>query len=139
MKLSLLDKICECADHLIRVHPSLYLFAQELSVRDLARWTTQIHSESSAGKPVKPPIEFVSEVKRVVPHSAWTQLRVLLVKFVHLSGAQSEDPLSAYEQESLTMGILWETLVITECSWRSDEIHGKISTIHTADLILEDA
>ena len=139
MKLSLLDKICESAGHLILVHPSLQLFAQELSVRDLARWTTRIHSESSAGKPVKPPIEFVSEVKRVVPHSAWTRLRVLLVKLVHLSGGQSEDPLSAYEQESLTMGILWETMVITECSWRSDEIQGKISTIHTVDLIPEDA
>ena len=139
MKLSLLDKICESAGDLILVHPSLHLFAQELSVRDLARWTTRIHSESSAGKPVKPPIEFVSEVKRVVPLSAWTRLRVLLVKLVHLSGAQSEDPLSAYEQESLTMGILWETMVITECSWRSDEIQGKISTIHTVDLIPEDA
>ncbi len=139
MKLSLLDKICECAGHLIGVHPSLHLFAQELSVRDLARWTTRIHSESCAGKPVKPPIEFVSEVKRVVPHSGWTRLRVLLVKLVHLSGGQSEDPLSAYEQESLTMGILWETLVITECNWRSDEIQGKISTIHTVDLITEDA
>lgn len=135
----MLDKICESAGDLIRVHPSLYLFAQELSVRDLARWTTRIHSESSAGKPVKPPIEFVSEVKRVVPHSAWTQLTVLLAKLVHLSGAESEDPLSAYEQESLTMGILWETLLITECSWRSDEIQGKISTIHTVDLIPEDA
>ncbi len=139
MKLSLLDKICECAGHLIRVHPSLHLFAQELSVKDLARWTTRIHSESSAGKPVKPPIEFVSEVKRVVPHSAWTRLSVLLVKLVHLSGAESEDPLSVYERESLTMGILWETLVVTECSWRSDEIQGKISTIHTVDLIPEDA
>ena len=139
MKLTLLDKICESAGDLIQVHPSLYLFVQELSVRDLARWTTLIHSESSAGKPVKPPIEFVSQVKRVVPLSAWTQLRVLLVKLVHLSGAESEDPLSAYEQESLTMGILWETLLITECSWRSDEIQGKISTLSTADLISEDA
>ncbi len=135
----MLDKICESAGHLIRVHPSLHLFAQELSVKDLARWTTRIHSESSAGKPVKPPIEFVSEVKRVVPHSSWSQLSVLLVKLVHLSGAGREDPLSVYEQETLTIGILWETLVITECSWRSDEIQGKISTIHTVDLIPEDA
>ncbi len=131
MKLSLLDKICECAGHLIRVHPSLHLFAQELSVRDLARWTTRIHSESSAGKPVKPPIEFVTEVKRVVPHSTWTRLSVLLVKLVHLSGAEREDPLSVHEQESLTMGILWETLLVTEFSWRSDEIQGKISTIRS--------
>ncbi len=135
----MLDKICECAGDLIRVHPSLQLFAQELSVRDLARWTTRIHSESSAGKPVKPPIEFVSEVKRVVPHSEWTRLSVHRVKLVQWSGAESEDPLSAYEQETLTMGILWETLVITECSWRSDEIQGKISTIHAVDLIPEDA
>ena len=135
----MLDKICECAGHLIRVHPSLHLFAQELSVRDLAKWTTRIYSESSAGKPAKPPIEFVSEVKRVVPHSEWARLSVHLVKLVQLSGAESEDPLSAYEQETLTMGILWETLVITECSWRSDEIKGKISTIHAVDLIPEDA
>ena len=117
----------------------MHLFAQELSVRDLARWTTRIHSESSAGKPVEPPIEFVSEVRRVVPHGAWTQLSVLLVKLVHSSGAESEDPLSIYERESLTMGILWETLLITECSWRSDEMKGKISTLSTADLISEDA
>jgi len=139
LKLSLLDKICESAGHLIRVHPSLHLFAQELSAKDLARWTTRIHSESSAGRPVKPPIEFVSEVKRVVPHSAWTQLTVLLAKLVHLSGAESEDPLSVHEQESLTMGILWETLLVTEFSWRSDEIQEKISTIHTVDLVPEDA
>jgi len=139
LKLSLLDKICEFAGHLIGVHPSLHLFAQELSVKDLARWTTRIHSESSAGKPVKPPIEFVSEVKRVVPHSAWTRLSLLLVKLVHLSGAESKDPLSVHEREFLTMGILWETLLVTECSWRSDEIQGKISTLSTADLIPEDA
>ncbi len=124
---------------MILVHPSLHLFAQELSVKDLARWSTRIHRESSAGKPVKPPIEFVSEVKRVVPLSAWTRLRVLLVKLVHLSGPESKDPLSVHEREFLTMGILWETLLVTECSWRSDEIQGKISTLNTADLIPEDA
>ena len=138
MKLSLLDQICESAGHLIRDHPSLHPFAQELSARDLAGWTTRIHSESSAGKPVKPPIEFVLEVKRVVPHSAWIRLSVLLIELIHLSRAEWEDPLSAYEKESLTMGILWETLLITECSWRSDEIQGKIPTLSTVDLIPED-
>ncbi len=125
MKLSLLDQICESAGHLIRVHPSLHLFAQEMSVRDLARWTTRIHSEVSAGTPVTPPVEFVSEVKQVVPHSAWIRLSVLLIELIHSSSVEWEDPLSAYEKESLTMGILWETLLITECSWRSDEIQEK--------------
>ena len=117
----------------------MHLFAQELSVRDLARWTTRIHSESSAGQPVKPPMEFVSEVNRVVSHSEWTRLSLLLVQLVQLSGREREDTLSAHERESLTMGILWESLLITECSWRSDEIQGKISTFSTTDLNQEDA
>jgi len=109
-----------------------------MSVRDLVGWTTRIHSEASAGTPVTPPVEFVSEVKQVVPHSAWIRLSVLLIEMIHLSRAEWEDPLSAYEKESLTMGILWETLLITECSWRSDEIQGKISNFSTVDLIPED-
>ena len=135
----MLDKICECAGHLIQVHPSLHLFTQELSVRDLARWTIRIHSESSVGKPVKPPMEFVSEVNRVVSHSGWTRLSLLLVQLVQLSGREMEDPLSAHERESLTMGILWESLLITECSRRSNEIQGKIPTLSAADLIPKDA
>ena len=133
MELALLENIHDCASDLIQVYPSLRLFDRNLSTQDLVQWTSAIHSESSVGKPVSPPTEFISEVKRVVSHKEWTQLSRLLEKWNELSVPESESRLSTQEHEYLTMGVLWETLLITKCKGRYDEIQKEISAISTAD------
>ncbi len=129
MELALLENIYDCASDLIQVYPSLRLFDRNLSTQDLVQWTSAIHSESSVGKPVSPPTEFISEVKRVVSHKEWTRLSILLEKWNELSAPGGESRLSTQEHEYLTMGVLWETLVITKCKGRYDEIQKEISAI----------
>ena len=123
------ENIYDCASNLIQVHPSLRLFDRNLSTQDLVQWTSVIHSESSVGKPVNPPTEFISEVRRVVSHKEWTQLSILMEKWNDFSAPESETRLNAEEHECLTMGVLWETLVITKCKGRYDEIQKGISAI----------
>ena len=129
----MLENIYDCASNLIQVYPSLRLFDQNLSTQDLVQWTSAIHSESSVGKPVSPPTEFISEVKRVVSHKEWTRLSILLEQWNELSSPKNESRLSTQEHEYLTMGVLWETLLITKCKGRYDEIQKEISDLSTAD------
>jgi len=127
--LSLIETIGDYASRLITVHPSLHLYGQHLSTDDLVQLTTVIQSEPAAAKPVRPPTKFISEVKRVVPQKAWRQLTTLLGKWSNPPHSQSEIRLSAKEHEFLTMGLLWQTLLITECKSRHDAIQKKITSI----------
>ncbi len=137
MRLSLLEDICDCASSLIAVHPSLHFFAQDVSSQDLIEWTSVVHSDSSAGKPVSSPTEFVSEVKRVVSRQAWAQLARLLEKWNDLSSSKGESRLSVQEHEHLTMGVLWETSLITECNCRHNALQKEILAINTADSLTQ--
>jgi len=56
--------------------------------------------------------------KSVVPKKEWTQLYELLEKWNDGSEASSHPRLSGNELECLTLGLLWETLLITECERR---------------------
>ena len=127
--LSLIESIGDYAYQLITVHPSLRLFGQDLSTDDLIQLTSVIQSESVVGKPVRPPTEFISEVKRVIPQKTWRELTTLLEKWSNASELQSENRLSVKEHEYLTMGLLWQTLLITECKWRYDAIQEEIAAI----------
>ena len=129
----MLENIYDCASNLIQVHPSLRLFDQNRSTQDLVQWTSAVHSEASVGKPVSPPTEFISEVKRVVSHKEWAQLSILLEKWNDLSTPKNESRLNAQEHEHLTLGVLWETLLITKCKGRYDEIQKEISAISTTE------
>ncbi len=135
MELALRENIYDCVSNLIQVHSSLRLFDQNLSTQDLVQWTSAIHSESSVGKPVSPPTGFISEVRQVVSHRDWTQLSTLLEKWNELSAPESESRLNAQEHEYLTMGVLWETLLITRCKERYDEVQKEIFAIRTVDSI----
>jgi len=115
------------------VHPSLHFFGQDLSTEDLSQWTAVVQSESKGGKPVRPPTEFISEVKRVIPQKAWRKLTTLLEKWSNASEPQGEDRLSVKEHEYPTMGILWQTLLITECKRRYEAIQKEMAAI--TDLI----
>jgi len=127
--LPLLEHIGEYACNLITFHPSLLFFGQKLSTEDLAQLTSVVHSESAAGKPVRPPGGFILEVKRVVSQEAWRQLTALLKKWNDTSDSEGKNRLSVKEHEFLTMGLLWQTLLITECKWRHDAIEEEIAVI----------
>ncbi len=129
--LSLIESMGDHGYQLISVHPSLRLLGQDLSTEDLIQWTAVVQSESNTGSPVRPPTEFISEVKRVVPENTWRKLTILLEKWSNASELQSESRLSVKEQEYLTMGILWQTLLITECKWRHDAIQEQLTAIET--------
>ncbi len=117
-ELTLLGNINEYSRNLIAVHPYLPRFAHHLSIQDLAQLTSFVHDDSSSGKPVRPPTEFILAVKQVVLKKEWTQLYELLEKWSNGSGAPSHPRLNGNELEHLTLGLLWETLLIAECERR---------------------
>ncbi len=129
--LSLIESIGDYAYELIAVHPSLRLFGKDLSTEDLIQSTSVSQSEPAVGKPVRPPTEFILEVKRVVPQKAWRQLTTRLEKWSNASESQGESHLSVKEHEYLTMGLLWQTLLITECKGRHDAIQEQLAAIGT--------
>ncbi len=129
--LSLVETIGDYACKLIAAHPSLRFFGQDLSTEDLGELTSVLQAESSSGKPVRPPREFILEVRRVVPQKAWRQLTTLLEKWSHTPDPQSDHRLSVEEHEVLTMGLLWQTLLITECHGRHETIQEEIATART--------
>ncbi len=128
---SLIENIGDYASKLIATHPSLRLFGQDFSTEDLGELTSVLQTESSAGKPVRPPKEFILEVKRVVPQKAWRQFTTLLEKWSHTPDPQSDHRLSVEEHEVLTMGLLWQTLLITECHGRHETIQEEIAAART--------
>ncbi len=117
-ELTLLGNINEYSRNLIAVHPYLPRFADNLSTQDLAQLTFFVHDDSSSGKPVRPPTEFILAVKQVVAKKEWLLLFELLEKWNHGSEAPIHPRLSKNELEYLTLGLLWETLLITECERR---------------------
>ncbi len=117
-ELTLLGNINEYSRNLIAVHPYLPRFTHNLSTQDLAQLTSFVHNDSSSGKPVRPPTEFILAVKQVVSKKEWMLLYELLEKWNHGSEAPSHPRLSGNELEYLTLGLLWETLLITECERR---------------------
>ena len=125
---SLIENIGDYASKLIATHPSLRFFGQDLSTEDLGELTSVLQTESSVGKPVRPPKEFILEVKRVVPQKGWRQLTTLLEKWSQIADPQSDHRLSIQEHEVLTMGLLWQTLLITECHGRHETIQEEIAT-----------
>ncbi len=129
--LSLIETIGDYASKLIAAHPSLRFFGKDLSTEDLGELTSVLQTQSSAGKPVRPPKEFILEVRRVVPQKAWRQLTTLLEKWSHTPDPQSDHRLSVEEHEVLTMGLLWQTLLITECHGRNKTIQEEIATVRT--------
>jgi len=132
-ELSLLESIGDYACKLIEVHPSLRLIGQNLSIEDLGRLTSVVQNESNTGKPVRPPTRFVLEVKRVVAQKAWQQLTALLAKWRNTSQSQADLRLSVKENEYLTMGLLWQTLLITKCHERHDAIQEKFAAIRNGE------
>jgi len=117
-ELTLLGNINEYSRNLIAVHPYLPRFAHHLTTQDLAQLTSFVHNDSSSGKPVRPPTEFILAVKQVVPKKEWTQLYELLENWSNGSEAPSHPRLNGNELEHLTLGLLWETLLIAECERR---------------------
>jgi len=115
---TLLGNINEYSRNLIAVHPYLPRFAHNLSTQDLAQLTSLVHNDSSSGKPVRPPTEFILAVKQVVFKKEWMLLYELLEKWTNGSEVPSHPRLSGNELEYLTLGLLWETLLITECERR---------------------
>jgi len=86
---------------------------------------------SENSKLVRPPNEFILEVKRVVPQKAWRQLTTLLEKWSYRADPQGDNRLSVEEHEVLTMGLLWQTLLITECHGRHETIQEEIAIART--------
>ncbi len=127
--LSLIENFGEYAYRLITASPSLSCLGQDLSTEDLSQLTATVQHESYAGKPVRLPIEFILEVKRVVPQKVWRQLATLLEKWHSMSKSQGENRMSVKEHEYLTMSLLWQTLLITECQWRHAEIQKEFAAI----------
>jgi hypothetical protein len=115
---TLLGNINEYSRNLIAVHPYLPRFAHNLSTQDLAQLTSFVHNDSSSGKPVRPPTEFILAVKQVVFKKEWMLLYELLEKWTNGSEVPSHPRLSGNELEYLTLGLLWETLLVTECERR---------------------
>ena len=129
---SLIEQIGDYACKLIVAHPSLCFFGQDLSTEDLGELTSILQIQSSAGRPVRPPNKFILEVKRVVPQKAWRQLTALLEKWSHKADPQGDSRFTVEEHELLTMGLLWQTLLITECHGRHETIQKKIAAARTA-------
>ena len=109
--------------------PSLTCLGQDLSTEDLIQLTATVQYESDAGKPVRSPKEFILEAKRVIPQKIWRQLATLLEKWHSTSRSQGENRLSIKELEYLAMGLLWQTLLITECQCRHAEIQKEFASI----------
>ncbi len=129
MDLSLIENFGDYAYRLMTASPSLSCLGQDLSTEDLSQLTATVQYESNASKPVRPPTEFILEVKRVVPQQVWGQLAKLLEKWQSSSNSQGENRLSVREQEYLMMGLLWQTLLITECQYRHAEIQKEFAAI----------
>jgi len=129
VELSLLENVGDYACKLISAHPSLRSFAQDLSTEDLVQLTAS--GQSGPCEPVRPPSEFILEVRRVVSQKAWRQLTVLLENWTNMT--KGENRLSVKEHEYPTMGILWQTLLITECKRRYEAIQKEMAAI--TDLI----
>ena len=127
--LSLIENFGEYAYRLITASPSLSCFGQNLSTEDLSQLTATVQYESDAGKPVRSPKEFILEAKRVIPQQVWGQLATLLEKWHSTSRSQGENRLSVKGHEVLMMGLLWQTLLITECQRRHTEIQKEFASI----------
>ncbi len=115
---TLLEQVNDYCGGLAEVHPSLLHFAGELSELDFAQLTSHLQSETRSGRPVRPPIEFFREVRRVVSQKEWTQLYGLLEMWNEWSRSAGETGLNGEELEFLTMGLLWETSLMVECERR---------------------
>jgi len=95
--------------------PDVICFVHNSSTQDLAELTSVVSSETSLGKPVNPPTEFILAVKRFTSKREWVRLYRLLEKW----NDESElEKLSPEGLEYLMVGLLWETLLITECERR---------------------
>jgi hypothetical protein len=132
--LDLLEDIGDYACRLLANFPSLLLFAEDLSTENLVQWTSIVQSEPCAGKPVRPPDKFLLEVKRVVSQKAWIKLNTLVEKWETTTKSEVRKRLGVYEQEYLSMGLLWQTLLITECKRRNDQIQEEIAAVRAIDL-----
>ena len=126
---SLLENIGDCACNLIAAHPSLLSFSEDLSTEDLVRLASIVQREPFAGNPVRPPTKFILEVKRVISQKAWRQFNTLLEKWEDRRKSQDKNRWSVKEHEYLTMGLLWQTLLITECNRRHDEVRQEIAAV----------
>ena len=126
---SLFDNIGDYACNLVSSHPSLLSFSKDLPAKDLVRLASIVQQEPLTSKPVRPPIKFIVEVKRVISQKAWRQLNALLEK----TQAQDQTQWSVKEHEYLTMGILWQTLLITECKRRHDQFEDEIAAMRKID------
>jgi len=115
---TLLEQINDYCGTLAKVHPSLLHFSNELSELDFAQLAAHLQSETLSGRPVRPPIEFLLEVRRVVSPEEWTQLYGLLEIWNDWSRSEGESGLNGEELECLTMGLLWETSLMIECERR---------------------
>jgi len=130
---SLLENIGDCACDLITAHPSLLSFSEDLSTEDLVRLASIVQREPFSGNPVRPPTKFILEVKRVISQKAWRQLNTLLEKWEDRRKSQDKNRWSVKEHEYLTMGLLWQTLLITECNRRHDEVQEEIAAVRKVD------
>jgi len=117
-ELTFLEQVNDYCGSLAKVHPSLLHLAHELSELDFAQLTSHLQSETRSGRPVRPPIEFLLEVRRVVAQKEWTQLHGLLEKWNDWSRSEGETRLNREELEFLTLGLLWETSLMIECERR---------------------
>ena len=115
---TLLEQVNDYCGNLAEVHPSLLHFAHELSELDFAQLTSDLQSEARSGGPVRPPIEFLQEVRRVVSQKEWTQLYGLLEMWNEWSRSAGEIGLNGKELEFLTLGLLWESSLMSECERR---------------------
>ena len=129
VNLSLLENIGDCACNLIAAHPSLLSFSEDLSTEDLVQLASMVQSEPGVGKPVRPPTHFVLEVKRAISQKAWSQLNTLLEKWEDRRKSQDKNRWSVKEHEYLTMGLLWQTVLITECKRRHDDFRQEIAAV----------
>ena len=107
---------------LIALNPSLLRFVRGLSTSDLVAMISLVHSQSNSGNPVCAPSEFVSEVEQVVSHKEWKQLQKMLQEWACAIESEVDTLLSWHETAQLVMGLLWETLLISECERRSAEL-----------------
>jgi len=120
---TLLEQVNDYCGNLAEVHPSLLHCAGELSELGFAQLTSHLQSETCSGRPVRPPVEFLLEVRRVVSRKEWRQLYGLLEMWNQWSHSAGETGLNGEELEFLTMGLLWETSVMIECERRLTTDH----------------
>lgn len=105
---------------LLEEHPNLASTTRRLSTETLTQYLLDAHSELVSGVPVHPPDEFVRDTWESISEQEWQTLMEELNEWKLSLEPPVNGALSPEDLRLLAVGLLWETVLISEFAQRRE-------------------